>query len=61
MADHKLSPRPAEHQCPVCHHPQTKIQRKLSDDKHGATNYVCARVECAVGFNLAQVDTWVAV
>jgi hypothetical protein len=61
MRDSKLPLRPVVHQCPVCHHPQTKIQRKLSDDKHGATNYVCARVECAVGINLARVDTWVAV
>jgi hypothetical protein len=58
MADHKLSPRPVLHECPVCHHPQTKIKRKLSDDKHGATNYVCSRAECAIGINLSQVDTW---
>ena len=61
MADHKLTPRPAVHECPVCHFPQTKIQRKLSEGRHGATNYVCARVECTVGINLAKVDTWVAV
>jgi ssDNA-binding Zn-finger/Zn-ribbon topoisomerase 1 len=61
MADSKLPARPAVHQCPVCHHPQTKIQRKLSEDKHGSTNYVCARVECPVGINLTQVATWVAV
>jgi len=61
MADSKLTARPVVHQCPVCHHPQTKIQRKLGVDQHGSTNYVCARVECPVGFNLAHVDTWVAV
>jgi hypothetical protein len=61
MWNSKLEARPPLHECPVCHHPQTKIQRKLSDDKGGATNYVCARVECPVGFNLAHVDTWVAV
>jgi hypothetical protein len=61
MADSKLPPRPVVHQCPVCHCPQTKIQRKLSDDKRGSTNYVCSRVECSVGINLALVDTWVAV
>ena len=61
MTDPKLSPRSVVHQCPVCHAPQTKIQRKLNGDQHGATNYVCARVECAVGINLAKVDTWVAV
>jgi len=61
MAEQRLPLRPVVHQCPVCHFPQTKIQRKLTDDKHGATNYVCSRVECAVGFDLAKVDTWVAV
>lgn len=61
MTDPKLPPRPVVHQCPVCHHPQTKIQRKLGDEKLGSSNYVCARVECAVGINLARVDTWVAV
>ena len=61
MADHKLPPRPVVHHCPVCNFPQTKIQRRLSDDKLGATNYVCSRVECPVGINLANVGTWVAV
>lgn len=59
----KLAARPTVvHHCPVCHFPQTKIQRKLADEKHGATNYVCARSgQCAVGINLAQVDNWVVV
>ena len=58
----KLPAAPVVHQCPVCHHPQTKIQRKLSDDKHGATNYVCSRSgDCVLGINLANVDTWVVV
>jgi ssDNA-binding Zn-finger/Zn-ribbon topoisomerase 1 len=62
MIDKKLVARPPVHDCPVCHHPQTKIQRRLGDDKHGATNYVCARSgECPLGINLKQVDTWVAV
>jgi hypothetical protein len=61
MADQKLPPRPVAHDCPVCHLPQTKIQRKLTGDKHGAMNYVCARVECPVGINLAKVENWVAV
>jgi hypothetical protein len=62
MADHKLAPRPSDHSCPVCHFPQTKIQRKLGDEKQGATNYVCARAgECAIGIDLRLVDTWVAV
>lgn len=61
MAPHTLPPRPVVHECPICHFPQTRIQRKLSDEKYGATNYVCARSgECVLGINLAKVDTWVA-
>jgi hypothetical protein len=62
MADSKSTLlRPAVHHCPVCQHPQTKIQRKLDDDRHGSTNFVCTRSDCAVGINLAHVDTWTAV
>jgi len=62
MADSKSSPaRPVLHQCPVCQHPQTKIQRKLSGDRHGSTNFVCTRPDCPVGINLAQVETWTVV
>jgi hypothetical protein len=53
---------PAPHHCPACHHPQTKIQRRLGDTPRGSTIYVCARKgECIVGVDLAKVDTWVAV
>jgi len=52
MADRKLPLPTVVHLCPVCHRPQTKIQRKLGNDQHGATNYVCARSECVVGINL---------
>ena len=62
MTDNKLPIRPVVHQCPVCQFPQTKIRRKLGDEKHGATNYVCTRAaECVLGINLSKVDTWVAV
>jgi hypothetical protein len=61
MTDRKLPAPAVLHHCPVCHLPQTKIQRKLNDEKHGATNYVCARAECVLGIDLAKVDTWVAV
>lgn len=62
MTTRKIDPRPAVHECPVCHFPQTKIQRKLNGELHGATNYVCARAaECVLGINLTKVDTWVAV
>ena len=60
MGVHKVLPA-VVHQCPVCSCPQTKIARKLAGDKHGATNYVCTRVECVVGINLSKVDNWVAV
>jgi hypothetical protein len=50
------------HQCPVCHQPQTKIQRRLGEETRGATNYVCARFgQCSVGIDLTKVATWVAV
>jgi hypothetical protein len=53
---------PVLHECPVCHHPQTKIQRRLNGESHGSTIYVCARSgECSVGLNLSKVETWVAV
>jgi hypothetical protein len=53
---------PILHLCPVCHQPQTKIQRRLSGSPTGSTVYVCARAEqCSVGMNLSKVDTWVAV
>jgi ssDNA-binding Zn-finger/Zn-ribbon topoisomerase 1 len=62
MTTPKLPPKPVLHECPVCHCPQTKIQRKLAGEKHGATNYVCSRAgDCVLGLNLTNVSTWVAV
>jgi hypothetical protein len=63
MTDPKPATRPAvPHHCPVCHFPQTKIQRMLGGEKQGATNYVCARAgECVLGINLTKVENWVAV
>jgi hypothetical protein len=53
---------PVVHVCPVCQHPQTKIQRRLSGTGNGPIVYVCARAnQCIVGVNLSKVDTWVAV
>jgi hypothetical protein len=53
---------PVVHICPVCQHPQTKIQRRLSGTANGSTVYVCARADrCSVGMDLKKVDTWVAV
>jgi hypothetical protein len=55
-------PPPPAHQCPVCHHPQTKIQRRLNETTRGAINYVCARPDdCSLGINLSNVETWVVV
>lgn len=61
MAHDRNAARPAEHHCPVCQFPQTKIRRKLDDERQGSTNYVCTRAQCAVGFDLTKVETWVAV
>ena len=63
MAPSKANERPhtAPH-CPVCQHPQTKVQRRLSETVMGATMHVCARFgQCSVGMNLKKMDTWVAV
>jgi hypothetical protein len=49
-------------QCRVCHHPQTKVQRRLSPTANGSTMYVCTRSDqCSIGMNLQKMDTWVAV
>jgi hypothetical protein len=63
MQPPKRHDRPAPvHQCPICHYPQTKIQRLLGDAARGSTTYVCARAgDCSVGIDLGKVDTWVAV
>lgn len=61
MLNQKLPQSPAEHQCPSCHRPQTKIKRVLPDGKYGSTNFVCARLECALGIDLSKLETWVAV
>jgi hypothetical protein len=63
MFQPKRTDRPVSlHHCPVCQHPQTKIQRLLGDSARGSTNYVCARAsECSLGIDLAKVTTWVAV
>jgi hypothetical protein len=48
--------------CPVCQHPQTRVQRRLTETRNGSTMYVCIRVgQCSVGKNLSKMDTWVAV
>ena len=62
MSNPKPPPRLILHDCPVCSRPQVKIARKLDGGKLGSTNYVCPRAgECALGFNLTKVDTWVVV
>jgi len=53
---------PSVPHCPVCHHPQTKVQRRLSPTTNGATAYVCTRAgQCSVGMNVSKMDTWVVV
>jgi len=62
MMQPKRNDPPPNHQCPVCRHPQTKIQRRLNADKNGSTIYVCGRAgDCSVGMDLTKVETWVAV
>lgn len=62
MPPKRKDPVPALHHCPVCHQPQTKIQRRVVGSTGGSTIYVCARVgECSVGMDLRKVETWMAV
>ena len=61
MWNSKLAARPAVHECPACHQPQTKIQRKIGDTARGAVCFVCARPECSLGLNLTKVDNWITV
>lgn len=62
MQPKRKEPVSSIRECPVCHQPQTKIQRRLGGTASGSTVYVCARAgECSVGINLSKVDTWVAV
>lgn len=53
---------PLIHVCPVCHQPQTKIQRLIGSTTRGSTAYVCARVgACIVAVSLNKIDNWVEV
>ena len=61
MAAPKIVPPPQPHQCPVCHFPQTKIQRILGEGKYGSISYVCARAECTLGRDLSKIENWAAV
>jgi hypothetical protein len=63
MVQSKAGDRPhLPPQCPVCHHPQTKVQRRLTAATKGATMYVCARAgQCSVGMDLNKMDTWTTV
>lgn len=61
MSSHKVPPRPpAAHLCPSCQCPQTKIKRVLGDGKFGSVNFVCSRLDCALGIDLSKLQTWVA-
>ena len=62
MVQSKGTDRPYPPQCPVCHQPQTKLQRRLTDTTNGSTMFVCTRVgQCSIAMNLDKMDTWVAV
>ena len=60
MSIPKVPVRPAIHQCPSCHQPQTKIKRVLGDGKFGSSNFVCSRSDCVLAIDLSKVETWVA-
>ena len=62
MQPQRKDPVPPAHLCPVCGHPQTKIQRLVGSVTRGSTNYVCARADdCSLGVNLSKIANWVAV
>lgn len=63
MAQSKRNEHPQlRPECPVCHHPLTRVQRRLTETMNGSTSYICTRVgQCSVGMNLNKMDTWVAV
>ena len=53
---------PTAHTCPVCGHPQTKIQRVVGLGARGSTTFICARAgDCSVGVSLSKITNWVAV
>jgi hypothetical protein len=60
VPNHKLPAVPAAHQCPSCHEPQTKIKRVLGEGKFGSSNFVCSRIECALGIDVSKLSTWIA-
>ena len=60
VSDQKLPAVAALHQCPSCHHPQTKIKRVLAGGKFGSSNFVCSRLECALAIDVSKLETWVA-
>jgi hypothetical protein len=60
MSNQRATAPLAVHRCPSCQQPQTKIKRVLGDGKFGSNNFVCSRVECALGVDLSKLETWVA-
>ena len=60
VATQKVPPLLAAHHCPSCHQLQTKIKRVLGDGKFGSRNFVCSRIECALGIDVSKLETWVA-
>ena len=60
VSKQKLPARPVLHHCPSCQEPQTRIKRVLGEGRFGSTNFVCTRMECALGIDMSKVDTWVA-
>ena len=59
MLNQKIPVPLPPHQCPSCHQPQTKITRVLESGKFGSINFVCARMDCALGIDVSKLETWV--
>src|SRR6476646_6842306 len=59
VPSHKVPAPPVLHQCPSCRQPQTKIKRGLGDGKCVSRNFICSRLECAVGIDVSKLATWV--
>jgi len=60
VSNYKVPAPPVVRQCPSCGQPQTKIKRVLGDGKFGSRNFICSRMECALGIDVSKLETWVA-
>jgi hypothetical protein len=62
MQPPRKNPTPVLHLCPVCGHPQAKIQRVVGSVTRGSITFICARAgECTVGVSLGKIANWIEV